>query len=129
MLAPKIKYCLVFNDYEVISTKRSFEGYSEEHRKIELNDFISLSEGKTMSSRFSIDSTKTFEGVKISHGKQDCLECDIGKFCNDCIIKHKMICFNCEERACKLCLDVVSQKKTYSTDFIMLKRQPPKPEL
>ena len=29
------------------------------------------------------------------------------------------------ERACKTCLDLISQKKTYSTDFNMLKRKPP----
>ena len=37
-----------------------------------------------------------------------------------------MNCFNCEmERACKTCLDLISQKKTYSTDINMLKRKPP----
>ena len=37
-----------------------------------------------------------------------------------------MNCFNCEiVRACKTCLDLISQNKTYSTDNIMLKRQPP----
>ena len=29
------------------------------------------------------------------------------------------------ERACKTCLDLISQKKTYSTDINMLKRKPP----
>ena len=33
-----------------------------------------------------------------------------------------MNCFNCEmERSCKTCLDLLSQKKTYSTDNNMLK--------
>ena len=37
-----------------------------------------------------------------------------------------MNCFNCEmERACKKCLDLISEKKTYSTDINMLKRKPP----
>ena len=37
-----------------------------------------------------------------------------------------MNCFNCEmERACKLCLNLISQKKTYSTDISMLKTKPP----
>ena len=37
-----------------------------------------------------------------------------------------MNCFNCEmERACKLCLDLISQRKTDSTDINMLKRKPP----
>ena len=36
-----------------------------------------------------------------------------------------MNCFNCEvAKACKSCLDLVSQKKTYSTDINMLKRKP-----
>ena len=29
------------------------------------------------------------------------------------------------ERSCKSCLDLISQKKTYSTDINMLKRKPP----
>ena len=125
-LAPKIKYCLVIDDFGVISAKRTFKGYSEEHRLIKLEEYISLSEGKTVSGRFSIDWTKTFEGIKIPHRKQDCSDCDNTKFCNDCVIKPKMNCFNCEmEKACKPCLDLISQKKTYSTDINMLKRKPP----
>ena len=125
-LAPKIKYCLVIGDFGIISAKRTFKGYSEEHRMIRLYEYISLSEGKTVSGRFSIDWTKTFEGIKIPHRKQNCSNCDNTKFCSDCLIKLKMNCFNCEmERSCKLCLDLISQKKTYSTDINMLKRKPP----
>ena len=37
-----------------------------------------------------------------------------------------MNCFNCEmEKACKSCLDLISQKKTYSTNINTLKRKPP----
>ena len=46
--AQKIKYCLVIDDFGVISAKPTFEGYSEEHRKVKLDEFISLSEGKTV---------------------------------------------------------------------------------
>ena len=125
-LAPKIKYCLVIDDFGINSAERTFKGYSEEHRLIKLDEYISLSEGKTVSGRFSIDWTKTFEGIKIPHRKQDCADCDNRRNCNDCVIKPKMNCFNCEmERACKSCLDLISQKKTYSTDINMLKRKPP----
>ena len=125
-LAPKIKYCLVIDDFGIISAKRTFKAYSEEHRLIKLNEYISLSEGKTVSGRFSIDWTKTFEGIKIPHRKQDCADCDNRRKCNDCVIKPKKKCFNCEmERACKTCLGLISQKKTYSTDINMLKRKPP----
>ena len=121
-LPPKIKYCLVIDYFGIISPKRTFKGYSEEHRLIKLNEYISLSEGKTVSGRFSIDWTKTFEGIKIPHRKQGCA--NRGK-CSDCVIKPKMNCFNCEmERACKTCLDLIFQKKTYSTDINMLKRKP-----
>ena len=93
---------------------------------IKLEEYISLSEGKTVSSRFSIDWTKTFEGVKIPHRKQNCRDCDNRKICSDCVIKPKMNCFNCEmEKSCKSCLDLIYQKKTYSTDNNMLKRKPP----
>ena len=43
-LAPKIKYCLVIDDYGIILAKRTFKGYSEEHKMIKLNEYISLSE-------------------------------------------------------------------------------------
>ena len=46
---------------------------------IKLDDCVSLAEGKTVSGRFSIDWTKTFEGKNIPHRKQDCSDCDNGK--------------------------------------------------
>ena len=123
-LAPKIKYCLVIDDFCVISVKRTFKAYSEEHKMIKLDEFISLPEGKTVSRRFSIDSTKTFEGLKLPHIKQDCLDCGNGKTCSDCVIKPKRNCFSSEmERDCRECLDIISQKKTYSTDINRLKRR------
>ena len=78
-MAPKIKYCLVIDDFGVILAKTTFKGYSEELRFIKLIEFISCSEGKTVSDRFSIDLTKTFERIKVPHRKQDCLDCDNGK--------------------------------------------------
>ena len=125
-LAPKIKYCLIIDDFGLRSAKRTFKGYSEEHRMIKLDEYISLAEGKTVSGGFSIDWTKTFEGIKFPHRKQGCSDCDNEKNCSDFVIKPKMNCFNCEMvRACKSCLDLISQKKTYSTDINMLKRKPP----
>ena len=61
ILAPKIKFCLENDDFGVISAKRNFKGYSEEHRMIKLNEYIPFSEGKTVSGRISIDWTKTFK--------------------------------------------------------------------
>ena len=49
---------------------------------MEFEDFICLSDGKTLSGRFSIDWTKTFEGIKIPHRKQDCVDCDNEKVCS-----------------------------------------------
>ena len=95
-----------------------------------LEDFVSLSDGKTVSGRFSIDGTETFQGKKIPHRKQDCLDCDSGKNCFNCVVsdwvrKPKLNCFNCEaEIACIPCLDLVSKKKIYSTDNNMLTRKP-----
>ena len=125
-LAPKLKYCLVIDDFGVISAKKTFKGYSEEHKMMKLDEYISLSERKTVSGKFSIDLTKTIEGIKIPHRKQGCSDCDNKNFCSDCVIKPKMNCFICEmERACKSCLNLRSQKKTYSTDINLLKRKPP----
>ena len=116
----------MIDDFGVISAKRNLKGYSEEQRMMKLDEDISLSEGKDLSGRFSIDWTKTFEGIKNPVRKQDCLDCDNGKFCSDCVTNSRMNCFNCEmERACKSCLDLISQKNTYSTDIHILKRSPP----
>ena len=106
--------------------EKTFKGYSKERRMTKLNEYKTLSEGKTISGRFSIDWTKTVERIRIPHKKRDCLDCDKGKICGVCVKKPKMNCFNCEmTRVCKPCLDLLSQKKTYSTDINMLKRQPP----
>ena len=72
--APKIKYCSVIDDCGVISAERKFKEDSEAPRMIKPSELISLSEGKTISGRFSIDRTKSFEGIKITHRKQGFLE-------------------------------------------------------
>ena len=87
-LAPNTKYCLVIDDFGTILAKRTFRDYNEEHRMIKLKEYASLLEGKTVSGRFSIDWTKTFEGIKIPHSKQDSLDCDNGGICSDCVIKN-----------------------------------------
>ena len=125
IIAQKIKYCLVIEDFGVVLAKRTFKGCSEEHRLMKLNEYISLSEGKAVSGRFSIDRTKIFEGIKKTHRKQGCLDSDNGKISIHCVIKPKMNCFNCEvERACKSCLDLVNHNKTSSIDIRILKRKP-----
>ena len=84
--------------------EKTFKVFFEEHRMIKLDEYISLSERKTVSGRFSIDWTKTFDGIKIPHRNQDCLDCFNGKICIDCVIKPKMHCFSFEvEGACKTC--------------------------
>ena len=54
---------------------------------MKLNESISLSEGKTVAGRFSTDWTKSFEGIKKPHRKQNCSDCDNGKLCSDCVKK------------------------------------------
>ena len=102
-LPPKRKSCLVIDVFGVISPKRTSNGYCEEHRMMNLNEYISLSEGKTVSGRFLIDWTKTFEGIRTLRRKHECLDYDNGKTCSNCVVKPIMKCFNCEtERTCKL---------------------------
>ena len=62
----------MIDDFGLILAKRTFKGHSEEHRKIKLPKIISLSEGKTVPGRFSIDWTKIFEGIIKPHRKQNC---------------------------------------------------------
>ena len=69
---------------------------------IKLNNFLSLLEGKTVSARFSIDWKKSFEGIKIPHRKQDCLDCKKELMCSECVVNPRMNYFKCElERACE----------------------------
>ena len=77
----------MIDEFGVNLAKRTFKSCSEKHRMIKLNEFISLSEGKPFPGRFSFDWTKLFEGIKIPHRKQDCLDCDNGKICSECVIK------------------------------------------
>ena len=116
----------MIDNFGVISTKCAFKGYSEEHRMTKLVEYISLLEERTISRKFSIAPTKAFDDIEKPHRKHGCLGCNAEKYCSACFIKPKMNFFNCEmEKACELCLDLVSQMKTYSTDKNMLKRQPP----
>ena len=86
------------DDFGVISAKRTFKGYREEHRKINMNELISQSERKTISGRFTIDWTKSFEGIKIPHRKQDCLDCKNELMYGEDSVKRNRNCFNCEMR-------------------------------
>ena len=84
--APKINYCVVIVENGVILAKQIFKGYSGEQRRTKLSDSISLSVGKTISGKFSIDWTETFESIGIPHTKRDCLNCDDAKIYSHCVI-------------------------------------------
>ena len=75
------------------SAETTFEGYSEEQRMIKLNEFTPLSERKTISGRFSIDCTKSFERIRILHRKRHCWECKGELLCINCVETRKMDCF------------------------------------
>ena len=63
-LAPKLKYCLVIDDFGIISAKTTFKGYSEEHRMIQLEEYISLSEGKLYQVDFQLIGLKYLKEEK-----------------------------------------------------------------
>ena len=73
----------MIDEFGVTLAKRTFKRSSEDHKMTKLDGYISLSEGKTVSGRFSIDWTKTFQGIKKPHRKEDCSDCDKGKICSD----------------------------------------------
>ena len=90
-LGPKIKYCLEIDVYCVVSAKRTFKGYSEEHLMIKLDEYITLSERKTVLGTFSIDWTKTFNGITIPQRKKGCSDCDNRKKSIDCVLNLQRI--------------------------------------
>ena len=101
----------MIHDVGVISTKRTFKGYGEEHKMIKLVEYISLSEGKTISSSSSVDWTKSFDRNNIPHRKQGYLESKNELFCSSCVEKRKMIYIRSEmEIACYICSNLITQK-------------------
>ena len=111
-------------DFGVILAGKIFKGFREEDRMLRRIEYVSLSEGRSVSGIYSIDWTKLIDGIKLPHRKQDCLGCKNELVCSKCAKKRKMNCFNCEtERNCKSCLDLITQKKHVSTDNNMLERK------
>ena len=60
---------------------------------MKLKKLRSLSEEKTISGRFSIGWTKSFEGIKKQHRKHDCLDCKIELMCDEYVVEQKMNLF------------------------------------
>ena len=70
ILAANIKYCVVINHFGVIPAKRIFKGYSEEHWMIKMDEYLSLSEGKTVSGRFWLIGLKCLKELKYLIGNK-----------------------------------------------------------
>ena len=61
-------------------------------------------------------------GVKVPHRVFYCPQCDNDKICKQCEISPKMNCFEGEVvKACKICLNKITQIKYYSTKNNKLK--------
>ena len=73
---------------------------------------------------FSLNERSRTKESKYNTANYHFLEYNSELICGSFVEKRKMNCFNCEmETDCKSCLDLIGQKKTYSTDNKMLKRK------
>ena len=64
-------------------------------------------------------------GIKISHRKLNCENCDEIKLCGSCVIKPEINCFKWEiSKSCEVCLSKSTRFAEYSVDINKLKRKP-----
>ena len=122
-LAPKIKYCIVIDENGILSQKTTFKGYDQNMVGLNFKDFLDLEKGDTILGKSKLNWKRELQGIKIPHRIYQCPQCDDDKICKECEISPKVNGFNCEvNKACKSCLNRITQIKYYSTEINKLKR-------
>ena len=103
--------------------KTTFKGYDQNMVGLNFKDFLDLERGDTILGKSKLNWKKDFHGIKIPHKMFQCLRCDNKKKCNQCEKSPKMNCFECEVvKACKSCLNRITQTKNYSTEIKKIKK-------
>ena len=124
-LAPKVKYCIIIDENGILSQKTTFKGYNQNIKNITFEDFLDLEQGKTLKNISKLKWKRELAGIKITHRKPGCENCNESKKCIDCDIKPEMNCFNCEiSKSCQDCLSKITRVSEYSVEINKLKRKP-----
>ena len=124
-LAPKFKNCIVIEENGILSQKATFKGFNQNINNITFEDFLDLERGKTLKNISKLKWKREIAGIKISHRKVGCENCEASKKCVGCEIEPEMICFNCEiSKSCKNCLSKITRVAENSVEINKLKRKP-----
>ena len=111
-LAPKIKYCIVFDENGILSLKTTFKGYDQNMVGQNFKDFFDLERGDTILGKSKLNWKRDLHGTKIPQRVFHCPQCDNDKICKQFEVSPKMDCFECEVvNACKTCLNKITQIK------------------
>ena len=124
-LAPKIKYCIVIDENGILSQKTTFKGYDQNMVRLNFKDFLDLDRGDIILGKSKLNWKRDLHGVKVPQRIFQCPQCDNDKICKQCEVSLKINCFECEVvKACRSCLNRITQIKYYSTEINKLKRLP-----
>ena len=106
-LAPKVKYCLTINKYDVIDEHKTFKGFTNVSDNLDRKEYFKMADGDKLVAKVPLSSKKTFNmGVVIPHKMKNCTECKKDILCDSCDI-------------------LVNQYKNFSANLNELKRERP----
>ena len=87
-LAPKIKYCLTFNEFGIIQQHMTFKGFDDSKRLLDRSKYSDMLEGKKISAMLPRLWKKSFNnGIVIPAKMKRCDECKDKVICMICNIK------------------------------------------
>ena len=105
--APKIKYWLTINIYDVVDEHKTFEGFSNVSDNLDRKKYFKMADGDNLIAKVPLSSKKSFsQGVVIPHKMRNCSVC-----------KRDILCDESDK--------LVNQKKEISANLNELKREDP----
>ena len=84
-LAPKIKYCLIINNYGVIDEKKCFKSFTDVSNIFDREQNFKMLNGDDMIANIHLSWKKSFsQGVVIPHKMKNCSDCKKDILCDEC---------------------------------------------
>ena len=124
-LAPKVKYCIIIDEFGILSAKTTFKGYNQKMNAITFKDYLNLECGQSIKNISKLKWKREITGIQIPHRKINCKQCNENNRCETCQKQPKMICLQCElSKSCKECLKRIFRVTESSVDINKLKRKP-----
>ena len=106
-LAPKIKYVLTIDDYDIIQEHKTFKELNDSKRVLDRSQYFQMIEGEKISAMLPRSWKKSFDSGMIIPTKM--------KFRNECNVK----------KMCDKCNNQINENKEFEANLNKLKRQPP----